>query len=143
MTRLGQTMSQQVARSISILQEKRTGLAPKSVSVVLSDCTLVAMLYGTLSPAEMALADTPGGIAQVQQFHREIFADSVDLLRDEIKRITGVGVGEAAAEVVTAAGAIEHALASGAMVQVFRLTGSISVEAWNACREFQPSETEV
>jgi uncharacterized protein YbcI len=101
------------------------------------------MLYGTLSPAEMALADTPGGIAQVQQFHREIFADSVDLLRDEIKRITGVGVGEAAAEVVTAAGAIEHALASGAMVQVFRLTGSISVEAWNACREFQPSETEV
>lgn len=143
MTRLDQTMAQQVARAISILQEERTGLAPKAVSVVLSDGTLVATLYGALSPAEKALANTPDGIARVQQFHRELFASSVDLLRDEIERITGVGVGEAAAEVVTAAGAIVHAFASGTMVQVFRLTGSISVEAWNAGREFQPRETEV
>ncbi len=143
MTRLDQTMAQQVARAISVLQEERTGLAPKAVSVALSDGMLVATLYGALSPAEKALADTPDGIAQVQQFHRQLFASSVDLLRDEIERITGVGVGEAAAEVVTTAGAIVHAFASGTMVQVFRLTGSIPVEAWSACGEFRPRDTEV
>jgi uncharacterized protein YbcI len=99
--------------------------------VVLSDDTLVVTLHEALSPAEKALAGTPEGAAQVQEFHRELFKSSVDSLREEIHRITGIAVGEATAEVETTTGAVVHAFTSGTMVQVFRLAGKIPAETWN------------
>lgn len=134
------TMAQQVAEAISAFQEKRTGYPPKAVTVVLSDDTLVVTLHEALSPAEKALASTPEGAAQVQEFHRQLFLSSVDLLRDEIKRITGVAVDEAAAEVETTTGAVVHAFTSGTMVQVFRLAGTISADAWNGNGPKDPSQ---
>lgn len=131
MEKLDPTMAQQVAEAISVFQERRTGYPPKAVTVVLSDDTLVVTLHEALSPAEKALASTPEGAAQVQEFHRQLFKSSVDVLREEIRRITGVAVGEAAAEVETTTGAVVHAFTSGTMVQVFRLAGRISAEAWN------------
>ena len=131
MKQLDSTMAQQVAQAISVFQEQRTGYPPKAVTVVLSDDTLVVTLHEALSPAEKALAATPEGAAQVQEFHRQLFENSVDLLREEIRRITGVAVGEAAAEVETTTGAVVHAFTSGTMVQVFRLAGRISAEVWN------------
>ena len=124
-------IAQQVAQAVSVFQEQRTGYPPKAVTVVLSDDTLVVTLHEALSPAEKALANTPEGAAQVQEFHRELFRSSVDLLREEIRRITGIAVGEAAAEVETTTGAVVHAFTCGTMVQVFRLAGRISAEAWN------------
>ena len=144
MKKLDPTMAQQVAQAISVFQEKRTGYPPKGVTVVLSDETLVVTLHEALSPAERALSRTPEGAAQVQEFHRQLFKSSVDLLREEIKRITGVAVGEAAAEAETTTGAVVHAFTSGTMVQVFRLAGRIPPEAWNGCRpEDQSQKTEV
>ena len=125
------TMAQQVAQAISVFQEQRTGYPPKAVTVVLTDDTLVVALHEALSPAERALANTPEGAAQVQEFHRELFKSSADSLRREIKRITGVEVREAAAEVETATGAVVHAFTTGTMVQVFQLAGSIPAGAWN------------
>ncbi|RQV99031.1 hypothetical protein EH220_02335 [bacterium] len=52
------------------------------------------------------------------------------MLREEIKRITGIAVGEAAAEVETRIGAVVHAFTSGMMVQVFRLASGISSDTW-------------
>lgn len=131
MKKLDPTMAQQVAEAIRVFQERRTGYPPKAVTVVLSDDTLVVTLHEALSPAEKALASTPEGAAQVQEFHRQLFKSSVDLLQEEIKHITGVAVGEAAAEVETMTGAVVHAFTSGTMVQVFRLADRISAEAWN------------
>jgi uncharacterized protein YbcI len=131
MNKLDPTMAEQVARAVSVFQEQRTGYAPKAVTVVLSDDTLVVTLHEALSPAEKALSRTPEGAIQVQEYHRQLFRDSVDLLRNEIKRITGVAVGEAAAEVETTTGAMAHAFATGTMVQVFQLADRISLEAWN------------
>ena len=131
MKQLDPTMAQQVAQAISVFQEQRTGYPPKAVTVVLSDDTLVVTLHEALSPAEKALTGTPEGAAQVQEFHRQLFRDSVDLLLEEIKRITGVAVGEAAAEVETTTGAVVHAFTSGRMVQVFQLGGRISADVWN------------
>jgi uncharacterized protein YbcI len=125
------TMAERVAQAVSVFQEQRTGYSPKAVTVVLSDDTLVVTLHEALSPAEKALARTPGGAAQVQEFHRQLFNSSVDLLREEINRITGVVVVEAAAEVETTTGAVVHAFTSGTMVQVFRLAGRIPADAWN------------
>ena len=131
MKELDPTMAHQVAEAISVFQEQRTGYPPKAVTVVLSDDTLVVTLHEALSPAEKALASTPEGAAQVQEFHRQLFKSSVDLLREEIKRITGVAVEEAAAEVEATTGAVVHAFTSGTMVQVFRLAGRIAADVWN------------
>ena len=140
MTKLDPTMAQQVAQAISVFQERRTGYPPKAVTVVLSDDTLVVTLHEALSPAEKALARTAEGAAQMQEFHRQLFKSSVDLLRAEIKRITGVAVGEAAAEVEMTTGAVVHAFTTGTMVQVFQLAGSISVDAWNGSEPSDQSQ---
>jgi uncharacterized protein YbcI len=125
------TMAQQVAQAAIASQQLRTGHLPKAVTVVLSEETLVVALHGALTPAEEALARSPEGAAQVQEFHRQLFADSSGLLREEIKRITGVAVREAAAEVETATGTVVHAFTSGTMVQVFQLAQGILADAWS------------
>src|SRR5438094_5449434 len=77
------TMAQQIAQAASAFQQQRTGHAPQSVTVVLSEDTLVATLHGALSPAEKALAQSPDGAAKVQEFHRQLFTNSADPLRHE------------------------------------------------------------
>jgi uncharacterized protein YbcI len=125
------TMAQQVAQAASDFQQKRTGHAPTAVTVVLSQDTLVVTLHGALTPAEEVLAKSAEGAAQVQEFHRQLFANSADSLRQEIKRITGVAVREAAAEVETATGTVVHAFTSGTMVQVFQMAQGINADTWN------------
>lgn len=125
------SMAQQVARAASAFQQQRTGHVPKTVTVVLSGETLVVTLHGALTPAEQALAQSAAGAAQVQEYHQQLFKSSADSLRAEIKRITGVAVCEAAADVELTTGAVMHAFTSGTMVQVFQLTSSISEQTWN------------
>jgi uncharacterized protein YbcI len=125
------TMAQQVAQAASAFQEQRTGHAPKSVTVVLGEDTLVITLHGALSPAEEALAKSPAGAAQVQDFHRELFANSCEPLRQEIQRITGVEVRESVAEIEPSTGTVVQVFSSGTMVQVFLLAHSLPVGAWN------------
>ena len=118
------TIAQQIAEMASALQQQRTGHAPTAVTVVLGDDTLVVTMHDALTPAEKTLAQSPAGAAQVQEFHRQLFANSSESLRLEIKRITGRDVREAAAEVETATGSVVHAFTTGAMVQVFLLKKS-------------------
>ena len=115
-------VAQEIAEIVRDYQTQSTGHAPTAVSVVLSGDTLVITVHGALTPAEQALARTPAGAAQVQEFHRKLFASSSEPLRQEIKRITGRNVREAIAEVEPATGAIVHAFTSGTMVEVFLLT---------------------
>ncbi len=124
MDRSPQTVAQEIAEIASALQEQRTGHAPTAVTVVLGDDTLVVTMLDALTPAEKTLARSPAGAAQVQEFHRQLFANSSESLRQEIKRITGRDVREAAAEVETATGTVVHAFTTGAMVQVFLLKKS-------------------
>ena len=122
------TVAQQIAAVATTLYHQRTGHAPGAVTVVLSEDTLVVTLHEALTPAERALAQSPTGAAQVQEFHRQLFANSTDSLRQEIKRITGREVREAAAEVETATGAVVHAFTTGAMVQVFLLAAGLRAD---------------
>lgn len=131
MTESKPTMAELVARAASAYQILRTGHAPSLVTVVMCGDTLVVTLHEALTMAEKALARSPEGAAQVQEFHRQLFASSSDGLRDEIQRITGVAVREAAAEVETASGIVVHAFTSGTMVQVFQMGHHVSAEDWN------------
>jgi uncharacterized protein YbcI len=125
------TMAQQIAQAASEFEQQRTGNVPTSVTVVQSDGTLVITLHGALSPAERALAQSPAGAAQVQEFHRQLFANSSDFLRQEIKRITGVEVREATAEIEPASGTVVGVFTTGTTVQVYLMAQSIPAEIWN------------
>lgn len=125
------SMAQQVARAAIAFEKKRTGHTPKSVTVVMSDNTLMITLHGALTPAEKALAKSPAGAAKVQDFHRQLFTNAADSLRGEIKRITGVDVREATAEIEPTTGTIAHAFTTGTVVQVFLLASDVPSETWS------------
>ena len=125
------TIAQQVAQVASDFQQQRTGHAPKAVTVVLSEDTLLVTLHGALSPAEQALAKSPAGAAQVQDFHRQLFADSCEPLRQEIKRITGVEVREAVAEIEPTTGTVVQVFTTGTVVQVFLLAQNVPADTWS------------
>ena len=77
------------------------------------------------------MAQTPSGAAKVQEFHRQLFLDSAETLRQEIKRITGVEVREATTEVEPTTGTVVQAFTTGTVVQVFLLAGNAATEAWS------------
>jgi uncharacterized protein YbcI len=125
------TMAQQIAHAASVFEQQRTGNTPKSVTVVLSDTTLVITLHGALSEAERALAKSPEGAAQIHDFHRQLFASASESLRQEIKRITGVEVREATAEVEPATGTVVGVFTTGTTVQVHLLADAVPAGSWS------------
>jgi uncharacterized protein YbcI len=131
MENLNPSVAEQIAQAAIAFQQKRTGHEPKSVAVVLSGDTLLITLHGALSPAETALAQSPEGAARVQEFHRQLFTNSADELRQEIKRITGVEVREATAEVEATTGTMVQVFTTGTMVQVFLLAGGVPAGSWS------------
>ena len=122
-------MAEQVAKVAIAYQTARTGHAPASVDVVLTKDTVVITLHDALTPAEKALSLRKEGAAKVQEYHRQLFLNSVDALRQDIKRITGREVGEAVAEVEPASGSVVHAFTTGNVVQVFSLEGLLPINA--------------
>jgi uncharacterized protein YbcI len=124
-------MAERIAQVAGVFQEQQTGLGPEAVTVVLGNDTLVITLHGALSPAEKVLAKTAAGAAKIQEFHRQLFASSSEALRQEIKRITGVEVREAAAEVEPATGSVMQIFTTGAIVQVFLLAHGVPTETWS------------
>jgi uncharacterized protein YbcI len=133
------SMTRRIAQAASAFQEQRTGHVPQAVSVALSDSTLVITLHEALSPAEKALSKSPAGATQVQEFHRQLFANDCDSLKQEIKKITGVEVRETTAEVETMTGTVVQVFTTGTMVQVFLLAHSVSADAWNGVGESDQS----
>ena len=131
MEKLNPSVAQQIAQAAITFQKKRTGLEPQSVAVVLSGDTLLITLHGALSPAEKAMAKSEEGAAKVQEFHRELFTSSADELRQAIKRITGVEVREAIAEVETTTGTVVQVFTTGTMVQVFLLAQGVPAGSWS------------
>jgi uncharacterized protein YbcI len=141
MEKLDSSVAQQIAQAASAFEHRRTGHLPQSVAVIVSENTLVITLKGALSPAEKALAQSPAGAAQVQDFHRQLFNDSADSLRQEIKRITGVEVREATAEVEPTSGTVVQVFTTGTVVQVFLLARGVPAGSWSGNGLGEPSQT--
>jgi len=131
MVKSNSNMAQQIAEAASAFEQERTGILPKSVTVVLSENTLVITLHGALSPAERELAKSAAGAAQVQELHRQLFVSASDSLRREIKRITGVDVREATAEVEPSTGTVVGVFTSGTTVQVYLLAQPVASDIWS------------
>ena len=77
MEKLNSSMAQRIAEVANALEEQGTGHKPKSVTVVLSDNTLVITLHEALIAGRAGPVQEPG---------------TADSLRQEIKRITEVEV---------------------------------------------------
>ncbi len=131
MDKPGSTVAHQIAQAATAFEQQRTGHTPRSVTVVLSDDTLVITLHGALSEAEKALAKNAAGAAQVQEFHRQLFASSAEPLRREIQRITGVEVREGAAEIEPTSGTVVKVFTTGTVVQVFLLADGVPPDTWS------------
>jgi uncharacterized protein YbcI len=131
MNQLKSTVAQQIAQAASAFEQQRTGHRPHSVTVVLSKDTLVITLHGVLSAAELALAKTSAGAAQVQEFHRQLSNTSAATLRQEIKRIAGVEVSEATAEVEPTSGTVVQVFTTGTVVQVYLLAHGVPGDSWS------------
>jgi uncharacterized protein YbcI len=138
MDQANSTVARQIAQAASTFEKYRTGHAPKSVTVVLSAETLVITLHGALSPAEKALVQSPAGAAEMREFHRQLFASASEALRQEIQRITGVAVREATAEIELMTGGVLQLFATGTVVQVFQLTGSLPRCTWSGSGSGEP-----
>ena len=133
------TMAQEIAEAASAFERRRTGHVPKWVNVVLSEDSLVITLHEAWAPAERALARSPEGAAQVQEFHRQLFNSSAVTLRREIQRITGVEVREATAEVEPTTGTVVQVFSTGTVVQVFLLARGVATETWSGNQHDDPS----
>jgi uncharacterized protein YbcI len=120
-------MAEQIGHAASAFEQVRTGHVPKSVTVVLTDDTLVVTLRGVLTHAERVMANTETGAAWVREYHRQLFANSSNSLLDEIKRITGVDARQSGAIEATVVPLFEV----GAIVQVFVLSTSIPLNVWS------------
>lgn len=132
MDKLDSTVAYQIAQAAIAFEVRRTGHAPGSVAVVLSGETLLITLHGALSPAERALAQqSPEGAAEVREFHRQLFRDSADTLRQEIKRIAGVDVREVSAEVEPKMGTVVQVFTTGTTVQVYLLAHAVPASSWS------------
>jgi uncharacterized protein YbcI len=98
MENLDPKVAQQLGQAVRDFEQRRTGRLPKLVTLVLEQNTLVVTLHGALSPAEKALASSPAGATEVQEFHRQLFNNTADELRQEIERIAAVELHEARVE---------------------------------------------
>lgn len=139
MNKINSTVAQQIAQASIAFEKRRTGHTPESATVLLSKDTLVIALHGALSPAEKALAQSPEGAARLQEFHRQLFANASGPLRQEIGRITGVEVREAAAEVETRSGTVLQLFTTGTVVQMFSLAADVPTDSWSGATPGAPA----
>ena len=130
MPKSGTSVAQQIAHAAMAFEKKRTGHAPKKVTVVLNENTLVITLHGVLSAAEKELAKTPAGAVLIQEYHSQLFKNS-DFFRQEIKRIMGAEVREGTEEVVTTSGAVVKAFTTGTVVQFYLLEHALPADFWS------------
>lgn len=119
-------MAQQIAQTAIAFEETRLGRKPTLVTAMLGGGTLVITMQGVLSPAEQALAASPAGAAQLQEFHQQLFQSSCDPLRREIERITGLKICESQNNNDAAV----RVLLGGTVVQVFLLAGHLPADRW-------------
>jgi uncharacterized protein YbcI len=128
---------------MSRFEQDYMGRGPTDIYVHLIGDLILVRLKGVLTAAERHLVQTlpsekgpdllkhAEGAAKVQQFHRQLFLSASDTLRKEIKRITGMEVREATAEVEPQTGAVVQVFTSGTMVQVFFLSGKLPSDSFN------------
>ena len=131
MKRLAPTLADQLAQAAVAFQQQATGHGCRFATVAQTEDTLVITLHGALSKAELTLARNPAGDAQVREFHQQLFLTSCEPLRQEINKLIGVPVREAAVEVETKSGTLIQVFSTGAVGAALQCVDTLAAETWN------------
>jgi uncharacterized protein YbcI len=123
--------AKRIAEAARDFEDHLTGRAPKSVTVVLSEETLAITLHGVLQPAEKALARDAAGAVQVPDFHRQRSQTHASHCFKRSTKITGVEVGEAAAEIEPSTGTLVRLFTTGTVVEVFLFAPNVAASSWS------------
>lgn len=124
-------LAQQIALTAIDFARRRTGYTATWASVMLRENTLVITLDGALSPLEQDLVKSPGGAAKVREIHSRYFRSFSGELRDEIKKIIGIGICDGGAEIITTRSVIGCTNTTDTMVQIFLLARKAIPETWS------------
>jgi|SRR5579871_503548 len=114
-------IGQEIARAARIFEKRRTNHGRKWVAVFLNEDTIVIVLYGALTVAEKALAQSPAGAVQIQEFHRQLFAKVPDAFHRRIKSITGMEVRNTTADIDLTTGGVRQILTTDTVGEKFLL----------------------
>ena len=99
------TITEQIARAASRFEHSVRAVATDGWPSFLNADTMVITLHAALTAAEKAFAACPAGAAQVQD-SPPLFTTAPTSLWKRIRRITGMQVREATAEVETTTGTV-------------------------------------
>jgi len=102
------TIGERIARAAHAFELRRTKHGRKWAAIFMNEKTIVIALHGSLTDAEKALAQNAAGVAEVQEFHRQLFADVSALLLRKIKSITGMDVRHSSGEIDSTTGRVVH-----------------------------------
>jgi uncharacterized protein YbcI len=108
-----------VARAARASERRRATPGREWVAVFMNEDTIVIALHGSLTDAERALTRTPAGNARVRAFHRQLFADVADTLRQQIRSITGMEVRGTTVEIDLTTGTVMHVLTTDTVLAEF------------------------
>ena len=122
MDHLHGTIGQQIARAAHLLEKRRSMQGRKWEAVFMNEDTILIALHGSLTAAEKIVAQSPAGAAEVLDFHRQLFTNASDTLRQQIKCITGMEVCATTGEIDPAIGSVVHLFTTDTVVQEFPLT---------------------
>lgn len=92
-------IGQKIAQETGAFEQRCTNQEREWAVVFLNEETLVIVLHGSLTATENTAAQSPAGLAQIQEFHRQLFADDSAILFQKIKNITGLGICDTAVEI--------------------------------------------
>ena len=129
----------QLSEIAGVQQQLRTGHLPKKVDVAFAGNALVMVLHDALTTAEKKLAQDPKACDQLQAFHRELFLNSSNTMKQEISRVTGKAVRETVSELETGAGSLVYAPLTGVMIQVYMLNPQASPGAKTRDQPYDPT----
>ena len=115
------TMADQISLAASLIERRRTGHARKWLTVFLNADTMVITLHGALTAAEQSLIERQADAGRLEEFHRRLFTDDPASLWRKIRRITGMEVRDATAEVDTTNGTVVQVLTNNTVVKEFLL----------------------
>ena len=123
-------IARQIAQAIRAFQCRVDGHPAESITVVLSQHTLVIVLEGALSSVEHSLLQSPAGFAQVQEFHRQLFWKPTSALWHEIKKPLGIEGVEKADDGLSTRTCIQ-VFSNGTVVHVFLLDQPATTSSWS------------
>lgn len=133
-----ETIGEKIARAARAFERRQTKHGRKWVTVFMNEATTLIALHGNLTVAE-ALVQTSAGVANVLEFHRQLFTYVAASFYHELKCISGMEVRHTSAEIEPRSGSVVQVFTTDTVREEFPLArpGSVRAPGDGVSRRFQ------